>query len=151
MQSKDHFESFRVLLRLFGSFRVLSGPFGSFQILSVSFGSFRALSCPFEFFRIISGPFGSFRILSDPFGSFRVLDEIFLTSGRLPLICRVQNPDIPRAGRVGMHGGVAGQSRAVLFANRTVRLGNNPSSHSPKASKKRRLNVSPEAQNKRNT
>ena len=47
-------------------------------------------------------------------------------------ICRIQNPDIPRAGRVGAHGGVAGRGRAGLFANRTVRLGNNPSSHSPK-------------------
>ena len=60
--------------------------------------------------------------------------------------CRVQNPDIPRAGRVGAHDGVAGRSRAGLFANRTVRLGNNPSPHPPKASKTRRLNVSPEAQ-----
>ena len=24
--------------------------------------------------------------------------------------CRIQNPDIPRAGRVGAHGGAAGQS-----------------------------------------
>ena len=43
--------------------------------------------------------------------------------------CRVQNTDIPWAGRVGAHGGVAGRGRAGLSANRTVRLGNNPSSH----------------------
>ena len=61
------------------------------------------------------------------------------------IICRLQNPDIPRAARVGAHGRVARRGRAGLFANRTVRLGNNPSSHSPKASKTRRLNVSPEA------
>ena len=36
--------------------------------------------------------------------------------------CRVQNPDIPRAGRVGAHGGVAGRGRAGLDANRTVAL-----------------------------
>ena len=60
--------------------------------------------------------------------------------------CRVQNPDIPRAGLVGAHGGEAGQDQARMFANRIVRLGNNPSSHSPKPSKTRRLNVSPEAQ-----
>ena len=35
-------------------------------------------------------------------------------------------------GRVGARNGVAGRSRAGLFANRTVRLGNNPSPHSPK-------------------
>ena len=58
---------------------------------------------------------------------------------------RVQNPDISRAGRVGAHGGLAGRIRAGLFAHRTVRLGNNPSSHSPKASKTSRLNVCPEA------
>ena len=46
--------------------------------------------------------------------------------------CRIQNSDIPRAGRIEAHGGVAGQGRAELFANRTVRLENNPSSHFPK-------------------
>ena len=40
--------------------------------------------------------------------------------------CRFQNSHIPRAGHVGAHGGVAKQSRAGLFANRTVRLENNP-------------------------
>ena len=60
--------------------------------------------------------------------------------------CLVQNPDIPQAGRVGAPGGVAGRDRAGLYANRTVRLGDNPFSYVPsKASKTRRLNVSPEA------
>ena len=47
------------------------------------------------------------------------------------MTCRVRNPDIPRAGFVGAHGGVAGRDRAGLFANRIVRLGNNPSWPSP--------------------
>ena len=46
--------------------------------------------------------------------------------------CLVQNPDIPQAGRVGAHGGAAGRSRAGLYANRTVRLGDNPFSNPPK-------------------
>ena len=50
----------------------------------------------------------------------------------IKLTCRVQNPDIPRAGRVEAHGGVAGRGRAGLDANRTVRLGDNPSSYPPK-------------------
>ena len=45
---------------------------------------------------------------------------------------RVQNPDIPRTGRVGAHGGVAGRGWAGLGANRTVRLGDKRSSHTPK-------------------
>ena len=47
------------------------------------------------------------------------------------ITCRVQNLDIPLAGRVGAHSGVAGPGRAGLFANRIVRLGNNPSLLSP--------------------
>ena len=35
--------------------------------------------------------------------------------------CRMQNPDIPRAGRGGAPGGAAGRSRARLGANRNVR------------------------------
>ena len=31
--------------------------------------------------------------------------------------CRIQKPDMPRAGRIGAHGGVAGRGRAGLFAN----------------------------------
>ena len=46
--------------------------------------------------------------------------------------CQVQNPDIPRACRVGAHGGVAGRGRAGLHANRSVRLGDNPFSYFPK-------------------
>ena len=46
--------------------------------------------------------------------------------------CRVQNPDIPQAGRVGVHGGVAGRGRAGLGANRTVRLGDKLLSYQPK-------------------
>ena len=48
------------------------------------------------------------------------------------IICLVQNPDIPQAGRVGAHGRVAGRGRAGLYANRTVRLGDNPFSYPPK-------------------
>ena len=40
-------------------------------------------------------------------------------------ICRIRNPDIPRASLVGAHGGVAGRGRAGLDANRIVGLGNN--------------------------
>ena len=46
--------------------------------------------------------------------------------------CRFQNLDIPRAGRVGALGRVTGRRRPGLFANRTVRLRNNPFSHPPK-------------------
>ena len=60
-------------------------------------------------------------------------------------ICRFQNPDIPRAGRVGAPGGAARRSRAGLNANKTVRLENKSSLVPSKASKKRRLNVSREA------
>ena len=45
---------------------------------------------------------------------------------------RVQNPDIPRAGRVGAHGGVAGRGRAGPDANRTVRPGDKRPPHPPK-------------------
>ena len=48
--------------------------------------------------------------------------------------CRIQNPDKPRAGRVGAHGGV-GQNwrgRAELNAYRTVRPGNKGPSYPPK-------------------
>ena len=33
--------------------------------------------------------------------------------------CRIQNPDIQRAGRVGAHGGAAGRGRAEQFAQET--------------------------------
>ena len=36
--------------------------------------------------------------------------------------CLVQNPDIPLAGRVGAHGGVAGRGQAGLYANKIVYL-----------------------------
>ena len=58
--------------------------------------------------------------------------------------CRVQNPDIPRADRVGAHGGAAERARAGLGANRTVRPENKALVPS-KASNTRRLNVPPEA------
>ena len=38
--------------------------------------------------------------------------------------CRIQNPDIPRAGRVGAHGWAAGRGRAGREADRTVCSGN---------------------------
>ena len=50
------------------------------------------------------------------------------------LDCRIQNPDKPRAGRVGAHGGV-GQNwrgRAELNAYRIVRPGNKGPSYPPK-------------------
>ena len=56
-------------------------------------------------------------------------------SSRMVLVritCRVQNPDIPRAVRVGAHGGVAGRGRAGLDANRTVRPGDKPPPYLPK-------------------
>ena len=46
--------------------------------------------------------------------------------------CQVQKPDIPRAGRIRAHGGVAGRGWAGLNANRTVRLGDNPFLYHPK-------------------
>ena len=46
--------------------------------------------------------------------------------------CRIQNPDIPRAGRVEAHRGVAGRSRAGLDANKTVRPRDKPTSYLPK-------------------
>ena len=55
--------------------------------------------------------------------------------------CRIRNPDTPRAGRVGAHGGVA--SGTGCQQNGSPRR---QASHVPsKASKTRRLNVSPEA------
>ena len=58
--------------------------------------------------------------------------EVCTARARLQGTCRVQNPDIPRAGRVGTHGGVTGRGRAGLGANRIVRPGNKPPSHPPK-------------------
>ena len=49
--------------------------------------------------------------------------------------CRVQNPDIPRAGCIWVHGWVAGQGRAGLFCNGIVRPEKNQSWHSPKHGK----------------
>ena len=60
--------------------------------------------------------------------------------------CRFKNKDIPQASRVEAPGGVAGRSRAGMFANRIVRLRTYPSSLSPRASKSRCWNVFPEAQ-----
>ena len=45
--------------------------------------------------------------------------------------CRVQNPDLPQAGWVGAHGGVAGRGRAGLGTNITVRLRDEPPSYPP--------------------
>ena len=45
--------------------------------------------------------------------------------------CRVQNRDIPRAGRVRAHGGMAWRGRAGLDANKIGRLGDTPPSHPP--------------------
>ena len=42
------------------------------------------------------------------------------------------NPDIPRAGRVGAHGGAAGRSRAGRAADRTVRPGDGHPSYLPR-------------------
>ena len=60
--------------------------------------------------------------------------------------CRIQNPDIPRAGRVGAPGGAAGRGRAGQGGRRQ---NNSPrrqaSLVTPKASKTRLLNDPPEA------
>ena len=61
------------------------------------------------------------------------------------LTCRIQNPDIPQARRDGAPGGADGRGRARLGANRIIRPGNKKSTVPSKASKKRRVNVSPEA------
>ena len=37
--------------------------------------------------------------------------------------CRIQNPDIPRAGRVEAHGRTAGRGRSGLDVDRTIRPG----------------------------
>ena len=51
--------------------------------------------------------------------------------------CRIQNPDIPRAGRVGAPGGATGRGRARLGADRTSRPGNKGPLYLPR----HRLNV----------
>ena len=53
-------------------------------------------------------------------------------NNHLNLICRVQNPNIPRAGRVGAHGEAAGRGRAGLGANRTVCPGDKRPSYLPR-------------------
>ena len=58
--------------------------------------------------------------------------------------CRAQNPDTPRAGCNGAHRRVAGIGRAVLFANRIVRVGNNSFLRSAKHREKIVWNFSPE-------
>ena len=46
--------------------------------------------------------------------------------------CRIQNPDIPRASRVGAPGGAAARGRARLDANRTIHPGNKDLPYPPK-------------------
>ena len=58
--------------------------------------------------------------------------------------CRVQNPNIPPAGRVWAHGGAAGRGRAGRDADRTVRPGNKRPSYPPRH-RRRLLNVPPKA------
>ena len=48
------------------------------------------------------------------------------------ITCRIPNPDIPRAGRVGAPGGTAGRGRAGLGANRFVRPGNTSPVYPPR-------------------
>ena len=52
--------------------------------------------------------------------------------GHFERTCRIQNPYISQAGRVGAHGGAAGRSRAELGANRTVGLGNTSPLYPPR-------------------
>ena len=47
------------------------------------------------------------------------------------LTCRVRKTDIQPAGCLGLHGWVAGQGPTGPFADKTVRLGNYPSSYPP--------------------
>ena len=49
-----------------------------------------------------------------------------------PRTCRIQNPDIPWAGRVGALGGAAGRGRARLGANRIIRPGNKSPPYPPR-------------------
>ena len=78
-------------------------------------------------------------------GTRSALSSWMLTRGPMPFCllnpfharhvrenCRVQNSDIPRAGHVKAHDGVAGRDRAGLGANRTVRVGDKPLSYPPK-------------------
>ena len=58
--------------------------------------------------------------------------------------CRIQNPDISRAGRVGAPGGAARRGGARLGANGTIRIRNKSLPYAKKT-KKYRLNVSQEA------
>ena len=60
------------------------------------------------------------------------------TNKRIPT-CRVQNPDMLRAGQVGAPGGAAGRGRAGLDANNTFRLWDKGPPYPPK----HRRNVAP--------
>ena len=67
----------------------------------------------------------------------RVLDStghVFrrLQIAPLKIECLVQSPDIPRAIRVGAHGGAAGRRRAGLNDDRTVRPGDKRPSYPPR-------------------
>ena len=53
--------------------------------------------------------------------------------------CRIQNPDIPQAGRVGAPGGAAGRALARLSSNKIIRPRNKKFTVPSKASKKCRL------------
>ena len=73
------------------------------------------------------------------------------TNKRIPfLTCRIQNPDIPWAGRVGAaHGGAAGRGRAGQDGTPTDRFAQETTvPRTPKASNTPVLNVSSEARTK---
>ena len=66
------------------------------------------------------------------------------------ITCRIQNPDIPRAARVGAaHGGAAGRSRAGRDADGTVRPGDNRPSY-PQSIEEKCPERPPRSTNKRN-
>ena len=65
-------------------------------------------------------PPGQQRQVSGTIAAFR--SWLLATNSNI-IICRTQNPDIPRASRVGVAHGGAGQSRAGWGADGSVRLG----------------------------
>ena len=87
--------------------------------------------------------FNSLRIAFDS-GNFALFPDMLCMKRIYRDTCRVQNADIPRAGRVEAHGRMARRGRAGLDAN-NYSPGRQASLAPFKESKTRRLNVFPEA------